>query len=262
MRVALALALALAIATVAVAAPAGAEAPEPRAAPRLLIGELAEDGVERCLAGDKSEWLNLHPAVGFTPLLLTPKLDPEPLYGALVVATGAVEPAGLPPAPPVVHEAECVQAQMRSDWRVGPRGMRMLRRGMGELAPAFRASKIKPWRGLSMTVQRDNLVVVLTNTTPEELVAPVIRVHYEGCYGKPMATERELRRESLAAGARMVFKAPLRVHEADRPDGRTDFAAFSVQIATQPTGVAFDLDRTLASEGLSAQCASHKDAKE
>lgn len=224
-----------------------------------LVGELAEGGVERCLPDWKREWVNRYPMVGFTPLKPKAGVDPAPHYGRLVVVEGVVDPAGLGRQAPVENTGECAMEQMRSDWVNTPGGMRVMRPGMGAVAGALTATKITPWDGLALRVEGDELVAVLTNTFTTTLVAPTIRVHYEGCFGKPGTTSREKSARDLTAGEKLTFRAPLLLDEEGRPDARRSFAAASVQITSETKTVVFDFDCGLRREGLTAACP--KDSK-
>jgi hypothetical protein len=219
-----------------------------------LVGELAEGGVERCLPDWKREWVDRYPMVGFTPLKPRPRVYPAPYYGQLVVVEGVIDPAGLGRQAPVAHTGPCAMIQRRSDWVNGPGGIRFMRPGMGAVAGALAATKITPWDGLGLRVEGGELVAVLTNTFTTTLVAPTIRVHYEGCFGKPGTTSRERSVGELATGETLTFRAPLLLDEAGRPDGRRTFAAASVQIVSETEDVVFDLDRALSRHGIALSC--------
>ena len=234
--------------------PASGALKRPAASLRRVVGELSEAGAARCLAGGEVEWVGRHPVVGFTPLVPAAGVELAPHYGQLVVVEGAVIPRGLPPAGPVRHEGPCLEVQRRSDWIDSPRGMRVQRAGMGPVAPAFAVTHVRAWSGLATRADGEVLEVALTNTFGEPLTGVTLRVHYEGCHGKPGTTTRALGGRTLAPGETLRFEAPLVARETDRPDGREIFAASSVQVEARGATVAFDLDRSLSRAGVAAPC--------
>lgn len=221
---------------------------------KKLVGELTEGGVERCLADWTSEWAYRYPVVGFTPLKPADGVDFSALYGALVVVEGGVDIRGLGPLPKVEHEAPCAPMQMRSDWVRAPRGMRVQRPGMGRLKGAFKAERVAPWRGLRVEREGDEVVVTLENTFSVSLVTPKIRVHYEGCFGKPGTTSRVVGLPELVAGDEMTARFPLLHVDPEGRSGRRTFRAASVQIESDISEVVFDLDWPLSRAGIDFEC--------
>jgi len=270
MRIALAIALAF-ITTSAAADIAPPPRPEPERKVKkvktkppvtTLVGVFGQDGVERCLADWKSEWLNLYPVIGFTPLKPTIPLDEEGLLGKLVVAEGVVDPSGLGRMAPVKHEGPCAMAQMRSDWVNGPHGIRLMRPGMGTVSGAFVVKDLEPFDGLAVRLDGDEVVATLKNTFSTPLVDVRLHLHYEGCFGKPGTDVRTVEMPELAPGEEMTLRMPRVVVDPEGRSGRRTYRASSIQVQTDPTAIAFDLDWPLGRAGVESKCPDDEPGRE
>lgn len=225
---------------------------------RFLVGELVEDGVQRCLADYKHDWVNLYHSVGFTPLKPAAGVDLKPLEGALVVVEGHVDPAGLGRMAPVKHEGPCPMMQMRSDWVQTKSGMRVNRPGMGTVAGAFVAKQVSRWDGLKVTRKGDVLSVSLRNTFAVPLSDVRVTLHYEGCYGKPGSTSETVTAATLAPGKALSGTFGAFKELGEHPSGRQLHAASSIQVRVGSDVVAFDFDYDVSSAGVDVSCKERK----
>lgn len=225
----------------------------------LLVGVLEQGGSQVCDVGAERvepRWVDLHPTVGFVPLIGRGAVlaAAERLRGRVVVARGEVA-RGRPDALPPGTERCELPMQMRSDWVQTPAGARP-RRGAAPI-PALRASGVEPFEGLTATLRgdagaADALEVRLDNRLGRPLVGPVIvRVHYEGCHGKPGTFAVERRFDAgLAPGGRLTATVPA----TEERSGRGKHAATSVEVVASGRDVWFDMDVALSRLGVDVTC--------
>jgi hypothetical protein len=232
---------------------------EPAArAEALLVGVLHKGGTRVCDAGrppEEGRWVDLHPVIGFVPLIAGQGVSRSAakLYGGPVVATGSVRegrPDLLPPNTERCHH----EMQMRSDWVETVAGIRIKRREPP--LPAFSATSLTPFQGLRAERSGSSVRIRFDNRLGRALRPPVVlRLHYEGCYGKPGSTEREHRAErGLPAGAALEAELPAFEELADRPEGRRRHAASWISIEATGDRVWFDFDVDLGDVGASVSC--------
>jgi hypothetical protein len=236
-----------------------------RRAPELLVGLLGQNGTYVCSRGGppEGEWIGIYPEVGFVPLLATARVrrQVDALLGRMVVARGSASRQPVEPAPIPADREPCTQlAQMRSDWEARPGGFR-IRRGPPLGIAAFRAVALEEFTGLEADAQGAQLELRLTNTLGQTLVGPItLRVHYEGCYGKPGTLSRsEESARSLPPGATVRASFPTTVTELlpavrSRAAERHAYRAHSAQVLAQAPEVHFDLDAPLHVLGASVKC--------
>lgn len=228
----------------ATAVQAEAPPPPPRSDAAFLVGVLGQIGVQHCPADGEAQWLAVDHVVGWTTIT-APDGDLTELLGQPVIAIGSVGGSSTvtPPGHAVV---ECPPMQMRSDWVSTPLGIRLRREPELHL-PHFEAETIEPLPQLSATVSGEAVVVELRNPVPAELRGVEIRIHYEGCHGKPGTTVRTHEVGALQVGAGTRASFPLLV-DAERGPGRLEpHRAASVQVLATGERAYFDLDVPLSS---------------
>lgn len=210
-----------------------------------LLGVAGRTGVEQCAddpAGE-STWTALRPAVGLTPIVAEPATAAalDALRGRPVVVRGrplAERPADLPSQRP----GTCLPMQMRSDWVWTPDGMRYLRPDRADL-PAFGADGVDALETPTAERDGDELALRFVNPLDVPLEIVVLRLHYEGCYGKPGTAERSQLTDRLEPGARAEARFPAVVTESDGHP----YAASTLQVFADAPDVWFDLDVPLGS---------------
>ena len=237
---------------------------EPRN-PSYLLGVVGQQGTPRCTAdnGYEPQWVGVHPTIGrvsvggpedpvFDSVMEQPVLAlgrPQPRPVRTIESGGASgdeprdEPGGMP----------CAPMQMRSDWRQTPRGILVVR----EPAPSiqhFEVQALRPLHELSARFDADAVVVTLQNPVPVALEDVSLRVHYEGCFGKPGTTTKTREIGELGLGAVASTRVAQRTTEADSPPGRRSFRAASVQLVGRADGVVIDLDVPLRTLGAGVDC--------
>jgi hypothetical protein len=209
------------------------------------IGVLGQRGEPDCPKGEQT-WIDVEPTIGWTP---TQPLGAEEsvLLDQPVVAHGL---AGEPPVARVATTvtAPCPPPQARSDWRFTPRGLRIYRSGGGR-APFFVRDSLRPLAELALHADGEQLVVDFRNPVPVELTDVALRIHYEGCHGKPGTLMREHPVGTLATGAgtQATFAA---IEVGDRGAHR----AYSVQVIAKGERVTFDLDVPVGRLGVPVEC--------
>jgi hypothetical protein len=235
----------------AVAVQAEAPPPLPRSDSAFLVGVLGQVGVQHCPAGAQAQWLAVDHVVGWTTIT-APTGELTELLGQPVIAIGSVggSSAVTPPTHPVV---ECPPMQMRSDWVPTPLGIRM-RRGPALDLPHFEAETLKPLTQLSATVAGEAVVVDLRNPVPAELHDVEIRIHYEGCHGKPGTAVRTQDVGELHVGAGTRASFPALVDAERQPGNLEPHRAASVQVLASADRVYFDLDVPLSSLHAGVTC--------
>lgn len=237
-----------------------ADPPESRD-PSYLLGVVGQQGTPRCTADDNydAQWVGVYPTIGRVSVG-----GPEdPVFDSVmdqpVLALGqprprpvrTVEPSGDPDGDP--GSEPCAPMQMRSDWRQTPRGILVVR----EPAPSiehFEVQALRPLHELSARLDADAVMVTLQNPVPVVLEDVSLRVHYEGCFGKPGTTTKTHEIGKLGLGAVASTRVVQQTTEADSPPGRRIFRAASVQLVGRADGVVIDLDVPLRALGATVDC--------
>lgn len=216
------------------------------------VGVLGAIGEADCPANVQI-WVNVEPTIGWART--GPLSDEEAKWmDRPVVAHGHAIAA--PPRGKVPLVNECPPMQMRNDWVSTPRGMRISRGGGGGRAEYFERDALRPLGELTATSSAEQLVIELRNPVPTALTDVSIRVHYEGCMGKPGTTHREHAVGDLAVAAGVSAKFDRLVMAADPrgAHGSASHRAFSVQVIAKADDATFDLDVPLAALGAEVEC--------
>lgn len=234
-------------------APIASAEPEPKAAPPgepiRVLGFLTEQGDQRCLPGDREEWVNKRFELGFVRVVSS-ATELRPLLKTPVLARGRTAPDYVPPA--VTHEAPCPMMQMRSDWVMGMDGIR-LERGESQGPSAVRLDEAATWKGLVARVEGESLIITIEN----DLGGPVEAVvTYEGCYGKP---NQLAERRPVPVGRTELRLPPLVTDVVEQPrkgidPGELRHAAHSVMLVGDVPGLALNLDVPLSALGADVRC--------
>lgn len=237
-----------------------------------LVGLLTKQYRGRCGADGQHKWDDEHWEVGFVRLDVLKGLDLSALEGKPVVVTGKVKTAQPIPAPEYVHAAmelnpkpegpgiECPMYQMRADWVIGKNGMRIMRsRGAG-LPALLAVTKASLFDGLDLEVRGDKLTVTFTSTSRSPLKGVEIRLHYEGCYGKPGTDTRTEKLGDLAAGAHRTVTFPTIVDEDQGKQwGIRHHRAYSIQVLAGPGTTLFDCDLSMGTfDATGIECPEEK----
>ena len=220
------------------------------AAPTVLVGLLSRQGDLLCDGTPTGKWVNQHHEVGYVGLVAgKQKLD---RFESLpVIVTG--RPLSNFRRPEVHHKGACPPPmQMRSDWIQGMSGMR-IKRSPGPGFPGFKVKSIRPWTGLSITRKGEQLVVRLRNEVGVDLRHLGLRVHYEGCYGKPGTMVRSEVRPVVRAGKQIEVTFPTVTWRSIR-GARRAHAAFALTLSGQSPGVAMDFNWSLRKAGAGVSC--------
>ncbi len=232
------------------------DAVEP-ADPSYLLGVVGQHGIAHCPGGGYDrQWLAVRPVVGRVGLSGPPDEVLEPVMDHPVVAIGT--PISAPERPPLDTEIEpCPPMQMRDDWRETPRGMRIARQP-GAGIDHFEVSAVRELYELRAQLDGDHVVVTLHNPVPVALREVELRVHYEGCFGKPGTTVEVSKVGPLGVGAQTSTRvAQIITRSGDRP-GRNTYRASSVQLVAEGEAVFIDLDAGLSSLGATVECPPKK----
>ncbi|MCA9681043.1 MAG: hypothetical protein KC457_02535 [Myxococcales bacterium] len=222
-----------------------------------------QTGVQHCPDGNSQTWLNLRPTLGWVTTSGVDEAVLEPLMGKPVLARGRA--ASAPPSAPTPTGGQpCPMMQMRSDWVQTPRGIR-IDRGHRVDIEHFEATSVRPLDELTVTLEEDRLLATLQNPLPFALTDLTLRMHYEGCYGKPGSTS--IAAETVARlepGQSLSHSFPV-IAEHDEPGPRKGGSTRShlasaivleVGGAESPEGaeVYVDLDVGLRNLGLRLEC--------
>ncbi len=250
------------------------EAPQPTidAAPEVqLVGQLTRQYRGRCGADGQHKWDDEHWEVGFVRLEVPAGLDLAKLEGKAVVVTGKATAAKPLPAPEYVHAAmelnpqpdgpgiECPQYQMRSDWVIGKNGMRIMRERSAGLPARLAVTNARLFDGLDLEVGGDQLTVTFTNTFRATLPGARVRIHYEGCYGKPGSDSRTETLGDLPAGEGRTVSFPTIVDEDQGKWGIRHHRAYSIQVLSSAGDVLFDCDLSMGSFSVTGmECPAEK----
>lgn len=228
----------------------------PAATPTYLVGLMGQSGTEHCPGGGaERKWLSLRPAIGRVSVSGPDDAVLEPLMDRPVLALG------LPGDPPPRAEGEglppkveaCLPAQMRSDWRTTPRGI-LIERSPSPSLSHLRMEAVRPLHELAVRKDGDHVVVTLQNPVPVVLSGVELRVHYEGCFGKPGTRAETTAVGELGVGAQASARMPQLSANDGAPEGTRDFRAHSVQLVAQGEGVVIDLDVPFSDLGLETKC--------
>lgn len=224
----------------------------PSARETTLVGVLTKQATKQCLAKWKHRWVDPHYQVGFVRIEPAQGLQLAPLVGQLVQVRGH---AKVIRSAKVSHEGPCLAMQMRSDWVEGPSGMR-IRRGSRVGFGGFHARTVRAIKPLSARRRGDQLLVSFKNTLKVSLGPTTLRLHYEGCYGKPGSMHEDRRFKRIKAGQTVTARFPAIGMRAGRGPGRTVHRATSVQVLddADKDRVVFDLDWVLRGKGLKLGC--------
>ena len=246
-----------------VQADSGAGSSADASGPEFFLATLGQDGIQHCPGGGyEVTWLAVHPTLGFVnaggPALRDPSVL-EPLYDHPVLAEGKVaEPPERPPLD--VNIEMCMPMQMRSDWVNTPRGIRCMRDERPR-PDYFHTTSLRRLDELSVTREGEELVVSFENPLPVALEGVSLRMHYEGCYGKPGSTSKTSERsEKLAPGEAISHRFSLfDVVERDASPGARDrskhaAAELELNIGGAGTTVHADLSVSLRAFGIEFDC--------
>ena len=218
--------------------------------PKILVGVLTEQADRKCTGKDEAEWVNRHYEVGFVPIVAS-KRKLKRYVGKVVVVRGKV--ARKYKRKRVVHSGNCPSAQMDSESIAGLHGVRVRRTG-GVGFGAFKARRIKRLKSLKLKQQGEELLVTLRNPVRLPLDNILVRVHYQGCHGKPGRTVLSDSRPQLGRRGKMKVRFPLTT-TANRPGrGKVTYAAVSLELSARNPKVAWDFDLPLSSVGVDAKC--------
>jgi hypothetical protein len=225
-------------------------------APGHLLGLVGQSGVEHCPGGGYDrEWLSLRPMIGRVSVSGPddPVLDPLMDQPVLALGQPTAAPSGGTSTELAAKAEPCVPAQMRSDWRVTPRGM-LIERDPAPALEHFRVDAVRSLHELQARADGDHVVVTLMNPVPVALADVELRVHYEGCFGKPGSMVTPTTVGDLGVGAQASARVPLLTQRAGEPDGRHEFRAYSVQLVGRGEGVVIDLDVPFGRLGVEVEC--------
>lgn len=178
----------------------------------------------------------------------------EALMDLPVLARGSAGPK--PATPPLeVEPAPCPVMQMRSDWVNTPRGIRA-RRTSPTGAEHFHLTSVRRLDELKAVLAEDRVTASFENPLPFALTGVRLRMHYEGCYGKPGATELASQVQRLGPGERLEHVFPL-LEKAD-PKRVHRAAVLVLEIAGSEgpadAKVWTDLDVSLHELGIDFEC--------
>jgi len=225
--------------------------------PEWFFAVASQTGVEHCPNGD-FEWLAVQPTLGWTTTSGDAIGQLDALMDQPVLARGSAGPA--PERPPLsVEPAPCPAMQMRSDWVNTPRGTRV-RRTASSGAQHFHLTSVRRLDELKVEADGEQIVASFQNPLPFALTGVRLRMHYEGCYGKPGATSLESKPAALGPGELLRHEFPRTVEKGEQPRRRLHrAAALALEIGGSegPTedAVWVDLDVSLYQlGGLSFDC--------
>lgn len=217
------------------------------------VGVLSQSGRPDCSNGQE-QWVDTRPVIGWIstgPL----SAEEEAWLDHPVIAHGKWTTE--PQMPTTTVKGECPTPQARSDWELTPRGIR-IRRGGGRFGGEhLERDHMQPLVDLRATADAEQLTIDFRNPLPVALAEVVVRVHYEGCMGKPGTMSREHVVGALEQGAGTRVQLPrlaARSTSPGDPPEPPDHAARSVQIEATGTDVTFDLDVPLAVLGVKVGC--------
>jgi hypothetical protein len=186
--------------------------------PEYFFAVASQTGVEHCPDGIGREWLDVQPLLGWTPTSGDASSDLDGLMDQPVLARGSAGPAPERP-PPSIEPVPCtIPMQMRSDWVNTPRGIRA-RRTSRTSAGHFHLTSVRRLDELKLEAVGEHVVASFENPLPFALTGVQLRMHYEGCYGKPGTRRLESETATLQPGEVLKHEFP-RYAEQDQPGFR------------------------------------------
>lgn len=223
-------------------------------ASHYLLGVVGQAGVQQCPEDDPFEvtWKSLRPTIGrvdisgpsdavFESLMDKPALARgQPLTDSHPESTGAAA-------------SPCAPIQMRSDWRPTPRGI-LIERSPSPRVGHFEVTAVRALHEVTARADGEHVIVQVTNPVPVELSDVELRVHYEGCFGKPGTTTQAESIGTLGVGAQISARMPQRIERDDAPKRRGRFVARSVHLVASAESVVVDLDIPLGVLGVELSC--------
>jgi hypothetical protein len=227
--------------------------------PEVVVGVLTEQHARRCRTGGRVDWIDPHFEVGFVHILPVGGLSLAPYVGQPMLVWGATSRAYQPPA--VKHEGVCPMAQMRSDWVEAKSGFRVRRNTLP--FQAISSGYVQRLTGFAVTATKDTLTVTFTNPFTRALKDVTLRMHYEGCYGKPGTRAKDQTFATVAPGKAVKASFPKLVGpDGGGPTGVRgrggrpgDHAAYSVSVNGSAPLVTFDFDWRLTTDPkLAVRC--------
>jgi hypothetical protein len=224
--------------------------------PEYFFALASKRGVEHCPNGVDIEWLDVESTLGWTPSSGPALAELEPLLGQAVLARGYAGPA--PERPPLTIEpVPCHAMQMRSDWVHTPVGLRVRRTASAGVAHFF-VTHVRRLDELSATLDGDEILTSFRNPLPFALTGVRLRMHYEGCYGKPGTRMLESEPVTLAPGEALEHRFAIFVDEGQAGRNNHRAAALALEIAGSegpPDAVVrVDLDVSLGRFGIDFDC--------
>lgn len=224
--------------------------------PEWFFAVASQVGVEHCPNG-KFEWLAVQPTLGWITTSGDAVAELEALLDQPVLARGSAGPE--PERPPLsIEPSPCPPMQMRSDWVNTPRGTRV-RRTEPTGAGHFHLTSVRRLDELTVATDGDQIIASFQNPLPFALTGVRLRMHYEGCYGKPGTTSRESEPVTLAPGERIDHEFP-RIDEREGDERRRLHRAAALVLVVggsegpSDAKVWVDLDVSLARLGLEFDC--------
>ena len=226
----------------------------PDVGPTTLVGLLTAQGDRTC-DGGKVTWINPHHQAGFVRLV-APTVKLQRFENLPVILTGRVLTGWRPPpfkSGDFKGDQDCgPPVQMRADWEHGKSGTR-IRRGPGPGFAAFKVTGAKPWSGLTARRVGETIEVSLSNDLGVDLKHLTLRLHYEGCYGKPGTMVRSQTRPMMRPGDAAKFIFPVHSWRKARAD-RSAHRAVALTLDAQSPAAAFDLNWPLSRTGIRVDC--------
>lgn len=223
--------------------------------PEYFFAVASQVGVQHCPDGSyESEWIGVQRTLGWVTTSGPAEAELDAMMDLPVLARGRAGAA--PPRPPLsVDLKPCPQMQMRSDWVYTPRGMRS-RRTQPVAAEHFHISSVRRLDELKVVAKRSRVTASFVNPLPFALTDVRLRMHYEGCYGKPGATQIESPSVTLQPGEQLEHEFPQ--IDAPTPERVHRAAAIVLTIGGSegpPQATVWaDLDVSLYKLGLAFEC--------
>jgi hypothetical protein len=229
-------------------ASASPESSQKKPGEAVLFGVVRRFGTKVCSSPRDHEgtWKDEHLRAGFARLEGSAR-ELDALRGQPAILFGSVTKTGKQDVPG--EEGDCMPVQRRSDWVSTPDGT-VLQRDPPATVASFRVRSAKPFTSLRAEVKGDELAIELENPL-EVPFSPVIRVHYEGCYGKAMTHTEGRELGEVASKAKVKVNVPVYVVAGGRQQGHS---ATSIQVQGDVKDVYFDLDIALAKLGVELSC--------
>lgn len=209
-----------------------------RPEPEFLIGLVTQQARRQCNGTPTPNWIYPFHEIGFVRVAGS-RVDIRRYVGEVIVARGRVAP---PPAgPPVVQLGPCTDEEMRSDWVVGPSGVR-IRHQTEHPLPGFVVEKVTRLKGFGVERTEAGLRVRFRNPFSVPLDELAVVLHYEGCHARPYSASRRMTFTVVQPGQSVDAYFPERDILAAEPRGHRVYRGYSVQIGAPSDLVRFDLD--------------------